>query len=144
MTLTTGHRDGTGSDRVGSPTIMTPPPEEPGVADEATLETVVTLLDDDHVRTILTATSVDAMSAKELSDRCDVSQATIYRRLDRLSTAGLVAERTRPRADGHHDTVYAATLDECTIRLRDGELQFDLDRRGDDVADRLTRLWEEF
>jgi hypothetical protein len=36
---------------------------------------------------------------------------------------------------------YAATLDEVSIRLRDGELRFDLDHRGDDVADRLTRLW---
>ena len=112
--------------------------------DDPTLEAVVELLDDEHVRQILTATSVDALSAKELSERCDVSQATVYRRVERLAEAGLVDERTRPRADGHHDTVYVATLDEVSIRLRDGELHLDLERRGDDVADRLTRLWEEF
>ncbi|MBX0286493.1 helix-turn-helix domain-containing protein [Haloarcula salinisoli] len=123
---------------------MTPARDDTGVPADPTLETVVALLDDDHARAILTATSDDALSAKELSERCDISQATVYRRVDRLTDAGLVTERTRPRADGHHDTVYAATLDELTVRLRDGELEFELDRVGDDVADRLTRLWEEF
>jgi len=127
-----------------TPTTMTSARDGPDVSGDPTLETVVALLDDDHARAILTATSDDALSAKELSDRCDVSQATVYRRVERLTDAGLVTERTRPRADGHHDTVYAATLDELTIRLRDGELAFELDRVGDDVADRLTRLWEEF
>lgn len=123
---------------------MTPARDGPGVSDEATLEAVLALLDDDHARSILTATSLEPMSAKELSDHCDVSQATAYRRVERLTDAGLVAERTRPRADGHHDTVYVATLDELSVRLRDGELKFDVDRRSDDVADRLTRLWEGF
>ncbi|MDS0259987.1 helix-turn-helix domain-containing protein [Haloarcula sp. S1CR25-12] len=123
---------------------MTPARDGPDVSGDPTLEAVVALLDDDHARAILTATSDGALSAKELSERCDISQATVYRRVERLTDAGLLVERTRPRADGHHDTVYAATLDELTIRLRDGELQFELDRVGDDVADRLTRLWEEF
>lgn len=114
------------------------------MSDGSTLETVLTLLDDDHARAILTATSVEPMSARELSDHCDVSRTTVYRRVERLTAAGLLDERTRPRADGHHDTVYVALLDELSIRLRDGDLEFDLDRRGDDVADRLTRLWEDF
>lgn len=127
-----------------TPIVMTPARDGPGVAEDPTLETVVELLDDTHVRAVLTATSVEPLSARELSDRLDISQATVYRRLDRLTDAGLLAERTRPRADGHHDTVYTATLDELTVRLRDGELRFDIDRRGDDIADRLTRLWEGF
>jgi len=40
--------------------------------------------------------------------------------------------------------VYVASLDELTIRLRSGQLEFELDRRSEDIADRLTRLWEEF
>ena len=127
-----------------TPTVMPPQRDEPDVSEESTLETVVGLLDDDHARAILTATSDEALSAKELSERCDISQATVYRRVDRLTDAGLLAERTRPRADGHHDTVYVAKLDELTIRLRDGRLEFELDRVGEDIADRLTRLWEEF
>ena len=124
--------------------VMTSPRDRPSVSGEPPLETVVALLDDEHARAILTATDEQALSAKELSERCDVSQATVYRRVDRLTAADLLAERTRPRADGHHDTVYVATLEAVSIRLSDGELEFDLDRRGDDIADRLTRLWEEF
>lgn len=166
--IATSHRVGGGAfaapttaRRPLTPTTMTPPNDEPGATDdpgatdEPTLETVAELLDDAHVRTVLTATSVDPMSARELSERCDASRATVYRRLEALEAAGLVAERTRPRADGHHDAVYVATLDELSIRLRDGELELELDRRdgdaafgpdlgSDDVADRLTRMWEDF
>ena len=152
MTASTQIRDGvrdfhTSPERptISSTTnVMSPASDPPGVPEEPTLEAVVELLDDEHARTILTATSVDPLSAKELSERCDVSQATVYRRVERLTETGLVEERTRPRADGHHDTVYVATLDELSVRLRDGELEFDIERRGEDVADQLTRLWESF
>lgn len=113
-------------------------------SDKEALEAVLALLEDEHARAILTTTSVDPMSAKELSEHCDVSQATVYRRVERLTAAGLLAERTRPRADGHHDTVYVPRLDELSVRLRDGSLEFDLATRGEDIADRLTRLWEGF
>lgn len=123
---------------------MTASDDDPDVSDGVPLTTVVALLDDEHVRTILTATDGEALSAKELSERCDVSVTTVYRRLERLQEAGLVAERTRPRSDGHHDAVYVATLDELAVRLRDGRLECEIDRRGDDVADSLTRMWEGF
>ncbi|MFD1589307.1 helix-turn-helix domain-containing protein [Halorientalis brevis] len=114
------------------------------MSDEVPLETVISLLDDATVRTILTATNVEALSAKELSEQADVSQATVYRRVERLTDVGLLTERTRPRADGHHDTVYVATLAELSIQLAGGEFEFEVDRHGDDIADRLTRLWEDF
>nr|WP_282594387.1 winged helix-turn-helix domain-containing protein [Halorientalis brevis] len=123
---------------------MTPPSDPSDVSDEVPLETVISLLDDATVRTILTATNVEALSAKELSEQADVSQATVYRRVERLTDVGLLTERTRPRADGHHDTVYVATLAELSIQLAGGEFEFEVDRHGDDIADRLTRLWEDF
>lgn len=128
------------------PTAMTagPDDQDANAPDERRLDSLLALLEDDHARAILTATSVEPMSAAELSDHCDVSQTTVYRRVERLVDAGLVAERTRPRADGHHDTVYVARLDELSVRLRGGTLEFDVTRRSDDVADRLTRLWEGF
>jgi predicted transcriptional regulator len=108
------------------------------------LSTVVTLLDDEHVRTILVVTSDAPRSANELSDHCDISTSSIYRRLDRLREADLVGERTRPRADGHHETVYVSRLDRFELTIRDGDLSWDVDRRSDDVADELTRLWGKF
>ena len=111
---------------------------------ESDLETVVDLLDDEYARAILTETCNEPMSVSELSDACDSSMSTIYRRVERLSEEALISEHTRPRSDGHHDTVYAANLDRVEIRLRDGELRFDLERRSTDMADQLTRLWGRF
>ena len=111
------------------------------VSEDPSLETVVGLLDDEYARTILTAVSTEHMSASELADHCDCSLPTAYRRLERLESAGLVTERTRPRTDGHHDAVYAATLDEVSIRLRQGRLELALERRDDDPAGRLADLW---
>ncbi len=148
MRTTTAPVDSTGSPTAGrasrTPIVMTPPSDPSDVSDEVPLETVISLLDDATVRTILTATNVEALSAKELSEQADVSQATVYRRVERLTDVGLLTERTRPRADGHHDTVYVATLAELSIQLAGGEFEFEVDRHGDDIADRLTRLWEDF
>jgi predicted transcriptional regulator len=114
------------------------------VSEASDLETVVDLLDDEYARAILTETCEEPMSVTELGEVCDSSTATIYRRVERLAEADLLVEGTRPRSDGHHDTVYAANLDRVEIRLREGELRFDLERRSADMADQLTRLWGNF
>ena len=115
-----------------------------GEITDVDLATVVSLLDDEHVRSILAATSETPLSANELSEHCGVSTSSIYRRLDRLTDADLVGERTRPRSDGHHETVYVSRLDRFELTVHDGELTWDIDRGSDDVADQLTRLWGKF
>nr|WP_245575990.1 winged helix-turn-helix domain-containing protein [Haloplanus natans] len=114
------------------------------VADDPDLATLVDLLDDEHVRTILAATSAEPLSAAALSDRCGVSTSAVYRRVDRLVDADLLDERTRPRSDGHHDTVYVATLERFELRVVDGAVDWTVDRANRDVADELTRLWGKF
>lgn len=52
-------------------------------------------LGDDVSRSILGACAADARSVGELAELCDVSEATIYRRLNRLMAAGLLDEHTR-------------------------------------------------
>ena len=108
------------------------------------LATLVSLLDDEHVRSILVATSTEALSATELGERCELSPSSIYRRVDDLLEAGLLAERTRPRSDGHHESVYVARLDRLAIALDEGELSWTLERCETDPADELTRLWGRF
>lgn len=108
------------------------------------LATLIGLLDDEHARNILVETSVTPLSASELADRCDTSRQTVYRRLEKLQAADLVAEQTRPREDGHHDTVYAATLDRLSIDLNEGTLSFEVERDQTDAVDELTRLWRTF
>ncbi|SDZ78353.1 Helix-turn-helix domain-containing protein [Haloplanus vescus] len=121
-------------------TLMSPDRQMPDVD----LATVVSLLDDEHVRSILAATSETPLSAAELSERCGVSTSSIYRRLDRLTDAGLVGERTRPRSDGHHETVYVSRLERFELTVHDGELAWDIDRESDDIADQLTNMWGKF
>lgn len=108
------------------------------------LSTVVSLLDDECARAVLQATSVEPMSRAELAEECDVSLPTISRRIDRLESVGLVREETRLRDDGHHDAVYVARLDRVEIRLREGELEYDLARMERDMTDELERLWRKF
>lgn len=114
------------------------------VADDPDLPTLVDLFDDEHVRTILAATSAEPLSAAALSDRCGVSTSAVYRRVDRLVDADLLDERTRPRSDGHHDTVYVAALDRFELRVVDGDIEWTVERTDTDVADELTRLWGKF
>jgi DNA-binding transcriptional ArsR family regulator len=111
------------------------------VTDDIDVETVARLLADDVARTVLAATSEEPMSAAELQERCDASLATVTRRLEELTDADLLSETTRPRADGHHDTVYAPTLERLEIELDDGEFRAVVDRRERDAADRLTDMW---
>jgi len=73
-----------------------------------------------------------------------VSLPTITRRIEELQEAGLLDEQTRPRPDGHHDTVYMAQLDTVEITLTDGKYEFTLRRERRDPADELQKLWEKF
>lgn len=118
--------------------------EVPPVSEDPDLATVASLIDNEHARRILTATSVDPMSATELTERCDASLPTVYRVLDRLQAVDLVEEGTRLRDDGHHDTVYLATLDGFEVSLEDGTFELSLSRRDRDPAAELKDLWEKF
>lgn len=65
------------------------------VTDESDAMDVLDHLGDEVSRTILAACSADARSVGELATLCEVSEATIYRRLNRLMNAGILEERTR-------------------------------------------------
>jgi len=77
------------------------------------------LLDADHTQTILAETRDTPRSARALADACGASRATIYRRLNRLEDAGIVDSGMRYDADGHHRTVYEATLESVTVDVTD-------------------------
>ncbi|MFC7141304.1 helix-turn-helix domain-containing protein [Halosimplex aquaticum] len=112
------------------------------MSEDPDLETVAGLLEDETARAILTETSQRPMSASTLAERCDASGPTIYRRLERLRDCDLVVERTEPDpGDGHHRKVYAPNLRRVTVELRDGSFALEIDR-GEDMADRFTRLVE--
>lgn len=112
------------------------------MSEDCAIEDIAALLEDETARTILTATSVEPMSATALSERCGVSEPTVYRRLEDLREHNLIEERTRPDpSGGHHHQVYAPRLERVTIELRDGTLTLDVQRE-QDMADRFTDLIE--
>lgn len=112
------------------------------MSDDRDVAAIATLLADECTRTILTATTTEPMSADALSERCDVSTQTIYRRLNELGEHDLIAERLRVDADGHHYKVYSATLDRVAISLTDEGFDCRLTRR-ERMADRFTQFVKE-
>lgn len=82
------------------------------------------------------------MTATELTDRCDVSGPTIYRRIEDLRELDLIEASTRLDTEGgHHEQLYTATFSRLSVTLRDGSFDVSLDRR-EPIADRFTRLVE--
>lgn len=104
-------------------------------------EEVLELLGDEYVRAILTATSDEPMSAKAISETCDMSLPTVYRRVDDLLEFDLVVEQTRIDRDGHHYTVYEPSVGRVTVDVG-GELSATVEYR-EDAVDRFTRVWED-
>lgn len=126
------------------PASVAPRSSPPEMTENVDLSTVAGLLADEHAQRILAATSVEPKSKRELADACDASLPTVGRRVDELAAAALLREATRARPDGHHDAVYVATLDRVEVRLRDGDLDVDLQRMERDMTDELQRLWRKF
>lgn len=110
--------------------------------DEGDLAEVAALLEDEYARSILRHTNEEPLSASQLMERCEASKATTYRRLDRLRDCGLVESYQEYDPDGHHYEVYAATLEELSVRLENGEFEISIEKRTD-PADRMTDLFNE-
>lgn len=108
---------------------------------EPDLQSVLDALDDPDCRTLLRELT-RPMTAQELMDACELTQTTTYRKLDRLSDAGLVDGDTEVRQDGHHTTRYKRAFAGVAIWLT-GEETFDVTMISttESAETRLTRFW---
>jgi DNA-binding IclR family transcriptional regulator len=107
------------------------------------LQDVLDALDDEDCRTIVQNLE-GPMTAKEIADVTEIPQSTAYRKLDLLSEATIVDERTEIRTDGHHTTRYL--LDIETVRIGLGEdraFELDIERPARSPDEQLARLWSE-
>jgi DNA-binding transcriptional ArsR family regulator len=84
----------------------------------------------------------EPLTASEVSEQCDVPLSTTYRKLDRLTEVGLVAEGTRID-DGHHASVYRPAFDAVTIERAEEGLTAEIDAVAWRQEERLATLWEE-
>lgn len=81
------------------------------------------------------------MSAKTLSEKCDMSISTVSRRVNTLLDHDLLIERTQVDPEGHHYSKYKAKLDQINIQLHETGFEVQVER-SEDAADRFTRLWD--
>lgn len=103
---------------------------------------IAALLADDCARTILVASREAAMPVSALAEVCDVSEPTVYRRLEDLRSHDLVTEQTQLAADGNHRTVYAATPERVEFDVTADGVTVSVSRRSS-MADRFTTLVED-
>jgi DNA-binding HxlR family transcriptional regulator len=99
-------------------------------ADDSTTETLIELLSDEYARDVLGTVRNEAKSARAIAEECGASRPTVYRRLDRLQEAGLVAEQMRHDAGGHHHRTFSATVESVGIELGDGGFDVALTEAG--------------
>lgn len=104
-------------------------------------QSVFDALADPDCRRIVTRLD-EPSSAKEVASRCDLSQTSTYRKLELLSDAGLVDERTRVRTDGHHVTCYVRDFDAVLVSVGgDQSVGVDVVRERESADERLARFW---
>jgi DNA-binding HxlR family transcriptional regulator len=84
--------------------------------------TRLSLLDDEYARELLTTLTAGPMRGRELAARCEASRPTVYRRLNSLESAGLVATETSVDPDGHHCKEFRLVRDRLTVRIEDGAI----------------------
>jgi len=107
------------------------------------LQDVLTALDDEDCRTIVRNLE-GPMTAQEIADATDIPQSTAYRKLDLLSEATVVDERTEIRQDGHHTTRYLLDFETVHIGLaEDRSFDLEIDRPARSPDEQLARLWSE-
>lgn len=103
---------------MASATVRTP--DEPStdaqtMVNESDFQELLGVLDDADCRAILAATSDDALTAKEVSETCDLPLSTAYRKLALLAKTGLLEEQTRIRRTGKHASEYSRLVEDVVI-----------------------------
>ena len=104
-------------------------------------EALADLLGDDCARTILVEAKGESLPAAELSEIADVSEPTVYRRLERLREYDLVTEEIQPVTDGKNYKLYRTNLEGIKLDLSEDGFDITVSRR-ERMADRFTRFVE--
>ena len=111
--------------------------------DSPRMQDVLDALDDPDCRAILRETA-QPMTAKELTEICGISQSTVYRKLDLLSTATLVRELHSIHPERGRITRYQRDLNGLNISITDNN-RFDVtvSRPRRTVDERLANMWSQ-
>lgn len=103
------------------------------------LSDVLKILSDEHSRKILQETMKRPMSADELSDVCNISPQSIYRRTDELSSYGLLDTEMEYDEEGHHFQTYTADPTRIVIGISEENTELSISKQ-EKMADRFSEF----
>jgi DNA-binding transcriptional ArsR family regulator len=109
---------------------------------DATVEEILDTIGDEHARTVLAEVSRKPGSAKDLTERLELSRPTVYRRLETLVEHDLVTEQTLVADDGNHYSEYRCNFNSTVISLEDDSYDVRIFRE-ENLPDRFSKLWDE-
>lgn len=81
------------------------------IQDETDVDQLFGAITDEDSRMILRETRAEALTAKELSERCDIATSTAYRKLEQLVETGLLDEQIRFTSTTKHACEYTHDID---------------------------------
>ncbi|UHQ95439.1 helix-turn-helix domain-containing protein [Haloterrigena alkaliphila] len=108
------------------------------------LERVIAVLDDADCREIIAILEAPK-TVLEIAEETDLPLSTTYRKLDRLTEAGLASETVGVRRGSHHTSRYVADFDRIGISLDDErEFRVDIDSSNDQSLNIWSNASREF
>ena len=111
------------------------------VSDEVAKQRILSAMADQYSRMILTATVNEPVSALDLSKTYRIPITTVYRRIEELVEAGLIAAvRSGRTADGKWYDLYRSLLRRIDVGFENGDVRIDV-VINEHVADKFTRMW---
>ncbi|MGA3296509.1 MAG: helix-turn-helix domain-containing protein [Candidatus Bathyarchaeia archaeon] len=111
------------------------------VNDEVAKQRILSAMADQYSRKILTATVNEPVSALDLSKRYQIPITTVYRRIEELVEAGLIAAVKSGRtADGKWYDLYRSLLRRIDVGFENGDVWIEAEVN-EHVADKFTRMW---
>ena len=111
------------------------------VNEEVAKQRILAAMADQYSRKILTATVAEPVSALDLSKTYQIPITTVYRRIEELVEAGLIAAVKSGRTtDGKWYDLYRSLLRRIDVSFENGEVKIEV-VVNEHVADKFTRMW---
>ena len=105
-------------------------------------DNILDVFGDSVTRAILVIASERSVRVPDVADRLDVSDPTVYRRIDPLVEANLLKEHRRIDRDGNQHKEYETILEEVTFAIEDGSYTVDI-QVDQDLTDDFESMWSD-
>jgi len=111
------------------------------VNEDLAKQRILSAMADQYSRKILTATVAEPVSALDLSKTYQIPITTVYRRIEELVEAGLIAAVKSGRTtDGKWYDLYRSLLRRIDVSFENGDVRIEV-LVNEHVADKFTRMW---